>query len=413
MKVLHLKEHRKSEVNDESLKDFLGSGRQPIRNTLKIAFDHEASCLQADYFVGADWLVEGELAVSVAPKIHGLDFISMFIECFKCSESAAAINATRRDEKLYDIFFESPQINLESIDFDITPLLIVHFLKVTQSIVRKGLQRGYINVEQPLKGKVKGKIMVGKSIKAQLARHDMSVTQCSFTEYSLNCLSNRLLKKALLFSKSYFCNNNIAKHEFDGLINYCLASFEQVDAEISTKEIANIKVNHFYKEYKVAIELAEKILKRFGYSLQNTSDVMVKTPPFYINMPLLFEIYVLKMLKTGMSDSIKYQVSGGKDTEIDFVDCSQHMAIDTKYKSIYSIGYDIDDARQLSGYARDRKINLAAGVSEADLNTTNLQCLVIYPHAEGVDSINNYEAKKPIEALTNFYKLAVKLPIMV
>ena len=44
--------------------------------------DRTLESIQANYYVGAQWLVEGESAMMVLPKIKDLDFLTMFMKCY-------------------------------------------------------------------------------------------------------------------------------------------------------------------------------------------------------------------------------------------------------------------------------------------------------------------------------------------
>jgi 5-methylcytosine-specific restriction endonuclease McrBC regulatory subunit McrC len=53
----------------------------------------------------------------------------------------------------------------------------------------------------------------------------------------------------------------------------------------------------FFKEYNSAIKISKIILKRFSYNISKVSDTKYKTPPFWIDMTKLFELYLFKKLK--------------------------------------------------------------------------------------------------------------------
>ena len=72
--------------------------------------------------------------------------------------------------------------------------------------------------------------------------------------------------------------------------------------------------------------------------------------------------------------------------------------------------YDIDDIRQLSGYARDAKV-LEKLKLEKDVIA---DCLIIYPHENGSDSISldGYNKKEnEIPGFIQFYKMGISLPV--
>jgi 5-methylcytosine-specific restriction enzyme subunit McrC len=407
IRVVTAKEHSLTqELAELNLSNLLAS---PAINRLRLEAAATTSQLQASYYVGADWLIEGEVACNIRPKIENLDFLKLFIDCFSHPDSAAALNAVRRDERLYEIFFEEPLIPVADASLCAPVLLIVHFVQVLQGIAKKGLQKGYVNLEAPLMGAVKGKVLVGKTIKSQLATQNISTTWCRYTEYTLNCRANRILKKALTFSNSYLVNTGMDIEGIRPTLGRCFSAFENVSDEIALRDVADLKLNHFYKEYGVAISLAKKILSLFGNSLEKATSQLSLTPPFYVNMALLFEIYVFSKLKKSQGKSISYQVRGVAETEVDFVDKDASMIIDTKYKSIYETSFNIDDIRQLSGYSRDKRIRQTFTSQQPD--NQEPACLIIYPKAAGVQDLDGYQSKQPIEQFSNFYKLGIQLPI--
>lgn len=115
--------------------------------------------LKTSYFIGVCWLEKNQLALQVEPKIKNLDYLKMFLACFKHPKVSQELS------KIYQIDFNQPKIELDSNKFEITPLLIIHFFQVMKAIVRKGLKKSYYSIEQNLNAKVKGKINIGKTLK--------------------------------------------------------------------------------------------------------------------------------------------------------------------------------------------------------------------------------------------------------
>ena len=80
--------------------------------------------------------------------------------------------------------------------------------------------------------------------------------------------------------------------------------------------------------------------------------------------------------------------------------------------------YEIDDIRQLSGYARDKGILKKLNISENEMLNTVVPCLIIYPNQDSNNS--NFEdfgdkliedkKTKTINEFTKFYKIGIKLP---
>ena len=106
------------------------------------------------YFVGVDWLKTGEHAIKVDPKIKGLDVMLMFQECMHTPYLNNVLG------NIYHIDLDNPAIGVSNKSFDITPMLLIHFLSVLKQIVAKGLKKDYIREEENLASKIKGKTKV-------------------------------------------------------------------------------------------------------------------------------------------------------------------------------------------------------------------------------------------------------------
>lgn len=356
------------------------------------------SVLKSSYFIGACWLEKNQLALQVEPKIKDIDYLKMFLTCFKHPKVAQELS------KIYQIDFNQPKIELDSNQFEITPLLIIHFLQVIKAIVRKGLKKSYYPIEQNLNAKIKGKINIGKTLKHDIFKGQNHKTVCHYQEFGINCAENRLLKKALKFVQSYLAKSDIQTDDkLKQTLAYCLAPFELVSNNIEIREMKSFKNNVLFKDYAVAIKLAKMILKRFAYNLQNTHSKNL-TPPFWIDMSLLFEKYVYALLLE--NNKVKYQAKGNYGN-VDFL--IDDVIIDTKYKTDYGDknGYKIEDIRQLSGYGRDAKIR-----KELDLNTEIAKCLIIYPNKNASDLLPDdlWEMAEAIPHFEKFKKIAIKLP---
>ena len=218
-------------------------------------------------------------------------------------------------------------------------------------------------------------------------------------DYDINCLENRILKRALRI-----CASKIQEIK-NSLYFYCISFFNEVSDEISIGEINNIKLNPLYKRYKLLIELAIKIIKLKRYKDTCNEN---EAPPFWINMSLLFEKYVYALMLENIKDGkILYQKSYSKKFVPDFIITGKYNYIaDTKYKVKYQNGkINKDDFNQLSGYSRVNKI-----VNEFKKTEKYIpKCLIIYPNKESNDKID-FSDKYKIKGLIRFYKLGIKLP---
>lgn len=153
------------------------------------------------------------------------------------------------------------------------------------------------------------------------------------------------------------------------------------------------------------------ILRRYDYNITNiNSPAEEYCPVFWVDMSLLYEHYVFGLLKEAYGDKIKYQ-SRGYTGYPDFICYEPKIIMDTKYIPRFERGkIDVDIARQLSAYARDRLLF-------KEPPTENIPCLIIYPkEGEPQNPFKDTPLTKLIENedkhLWNFHRIAVPLPTL-
>jgi 5-methylcytosine-specific restriction endonuclease McrBC regulatory subunit McrC len=332
------------------------------------------------------------------------------------SVEAAAKAAT----KLVQIDWNAKQISIEQQHDQLTPFLVVQFLQLLKGIVQKGLKKSYYKVQEHLTNRVKGKILVGQHIKQNVFRNRFTQTYCEYQVFGVDNTENRFLKKVLEFAVSYVENNapvfQANKPAIAALISYCYAAFENIGDEILEYELKHFHSSPFFKEYKETIQIGRHILKRFSYTITHTSQRWIATPPFWIDMPELFELYVYaQMVKHNSlrANDIHYQFSTyGNALDILVKDSDTSMVIDTKYKLHYQYGQIHDDIRQVSGYARLQAVRRQLNIE----NDRTIDCLIIYPDVESgitnlsFNSINRHRVEIP--AYYRVYKLGIGLPVI-
>jgi 5-methylcytosine-specific restriction enzyme subunit McrC len=343
---------------EPSEKSLLQKG--PYRKTMKrqgedalcynIEFDEKQQEYKfcTSYFVGADWIIENKLSIYVQPKLNKekteINYLSMLFEAMR-----EPINSEHLDG-LFEIYFNKPQIEITQEQDILTPFLIVQYLQILKRIVQKGLKKTYYPIVQNLESKVKGKILINQTIKTNLVKNQITKTLCRYDEFGLNGEENKILKKALLFSqRAIYSYDDLIKNNdvIINLFNYINPAFETVSDNILIEKIKNFRPNPMYKEYGQALKLALLILKRFSYNITETENTKKLTPPFWIDMSKLFELYIFKKLReinTKNNEVIYHQKTHYQ--ELDFLINSEDMkmVIDTKYKpryeneKIYKIG---------------------------------------------------------------------------
>jgi len=389
--------------------------------------------LTADYYVGVDWLIPGEKYIHVAPKLNKY-VIEQFSELsnkdsdvderesdkaeeLKAEESRIQVNylrmlldamsdpiVSKECTDLIRIEWDDPMICIEQDDDSLTPFLVVQFLQLLRQIVRKGLKKSYYKVRENLNSRVKGKILVGQQVKHNILKNRLTKTYCEYQVFGDDNTENRFLKKVFEFTTAYIGNHSslFQGNEIllDRLTNYIRPAFEHIGNLEGEDALRQFKYNPFFKEYSDAVRIGGYILKRFAYNIsQVAKNQAIDTPPFWIDMPRLFELYVYQKLLQANghdTDKIKYQYSTyGNALDILIKDGKNSMIIDAKYKLQYKSHLVHQDIRQVAGYARLNKVRRELGVDD----DRHIDCLIIYPKINNFYTVGEYSP-------TNYFSLS-------
>ncbi|WP_164112368.1 MULTISPECIES: 5-methylcytosine restriction system specificity protein McrC [Sphingobacterium] len=415
--------------------------------------------LAADYYIGIDWLIPGEKYIHIQPKINKY-VVNQFSEA--CSVLDEKDTGDSHDEQaireasqfqvnylkmllgamsdpvvskectdLVRIEWDDTWIHIDQQDDSLTPFLVVQFLQLLKHIVRKGLKKSYYTVRENLNNRVKGKILVGDNLKRNVFKNRMVKTYCEYQVFGEDNAENQFLKKVFQFVTAYMSNHKDLfagnKAQLDQMRNYIRPAFDHIGDITKESTFKHFKYNPFFKEYKEAIRIGGYILKRFGYNISRATETSVLTPPFWIDMPRLFELYVYqKLLEVNGYDrnKIRYQFSTyGNALDILVKDGENSMIIDAKYKLHYRHSHVHQDIRQVAGYARLSNVRTELGIS----NDRNIDCLIIYPDMDyglnledSDDSVDELSLsairetfkneQNKITAYYKVYKVGVELP---
>ena len=377
----------------------------------------------AYYRIGAEW-VDGERALVVTPKagMEGIDWPTMLMRCFDTEEG-------RVDGlgKIYDIDFDVPPIKDATLQNILTPLLVVHFVGIVRCIVNRGLKRDYVQWENNL-SRVRGRIGFLQNFRRNVVVGRADRVFCKYSEFSVNTCENRLIKRALQFAERIvgrmLDQGQRSAIMLQGRLNGCLAAFAEVDDRIELWEVRRCKRNKLYREYEEAVRLAKMILRRYDNSIDRASAEERAIPAFWVDMSLLYEHYVLGALREAYGAKILYQanVTTGQPDFL-YVDEERPLILDTKYKPKYGDSkFDVDDIRQLSGYARDRNVLKKLGIQTQEAQDVEVvPCVIIYPTVQN-DAVGFEGSQSPIDQrvieavpireFVGFYRLGFPLPFL-
>jgi len=378
--------------------------------------DEQTFTVDSNYFIGVDWIVPKKAAIYVEPKLNDgteeVDFLGMLLNSLETPENLEHLKG------LFHVDYDQPWITIPSQKDLLSPILIVQFLKLTQRIVRKGLKKSYYRVTENLNSRVKGKILVGQQVKENIVKNRLTKTICNYQEYGINTYENQFLKLVLEFVGSWL---NSKRHFFDkpqhsqllSLLQYCSPAFEQVDILANKHQKIHNSANPFYKEYIEALKIGGYILKRFSFNITKTSATQAETPPFWIDMSKLFELYVFQKLKKifPIQGEVSYHDSFyGKETDILIRAAEYQCVVDCKYKPRYKDNTpSLEDKRQLAGYTRLESVYKELAIPPDKI----IKGVLIYSHQKSPGKIHrNNLFETDMGEYVDFYKLGICLPVL-
>jgi 5-methylcytosine-specific restriction endonuclease McrBC regulatory subunit McrC len=338
--------------------------------------------LKTYYYVGYWWVSEEEkIYVRVAPKKRGgkrINFVKVLKEILE-DDYISGIVSKSMDSKdysrrLFSFNFSSSPIPVDNDSEELTVFAILNFVYLLEKIVKKGLKKDYVRRTVELNSRVKGKLVVKETTKNFL-RGTLTKPVCNFYEYKEDNLVNIILKTALVQIKNFILSSK-GKFlqripELERKVAYLIWSFENVSFKaIKEKDFKKVRVSPFYPEYRKALSLAKIILQNLGFNpFSSMEDFSVcEVFPYFINMPLLFELYALKKIKERYGkNAVHYQPKFKCSKEGNFIPDflveveDEITVIDAKYKEEPLK----EDIQQLSLYGRlkdIRKENVEPGI---------------------------------------------------
>lgn len=369
--------------------------------------------VQSSYYVGIDW-VNDEVAIRIRPKMDGvsgsIDYMKMLIEALQEPENINHLDG------LISIDFEAKPIPLAEKEDMLSPFIVAQFLMSLKNAVTKGLKQSYYLVSDNLSSKVKGRILIGKTISKNLSAGDKISNYCQFQEYGVNSEENKILKKALAVSSEML---SLYKGGLDvAALKKTIASiypyFRGVSDDYDLDKVRAYRPNPIFRDYYDALKYGILILKRKSFGFLRDAKYIDSTPPYWIDMSKLFELYVYRELRRiyKIPGEVQYHFRA-RGLELDYLLKPQDgtpMVIDAKYKPRYHYSsIEINDIRQVSAYARMDKVYDRLKIDRNRL----IDCLIIYANQECdsvlPDSLNE-ESLTAVVGYGKLYKIGISLP---
>ena len=368
--------------------------------------------MSTSYFIGVDWLDLQKSALRVSPKFNSFDD-PIEIDYLKMLESALCEpkNFQHLDGLLW-VDFSQPAITIPRQDDNLSLFLISEYIQVMAHITSKGLKKAYYFEEENQRSKLKGKLLLAQNIKRNNLKGIFADNYCRFQNYGVDIPENRLLKKALTVALQILGGY---KEETVKQLKTSIASirprWQNVSSECDERKISSGKVNPFYKEYPIAINLAKLILRKMSFNQVMHGVSMTTTPPYWIDMSKLFEMYVFALLRNRFGENVIYHPHfRGQEPDYLLLPKEQRVPyiIDAKYKRYAERPIETDDIRQVSGYARMKTIRKKLGVENHSL----IPCLIVYPDQECNNAIPDDKDWPEEGRYLDIYKVGIQLPVI-
>ena len=370
--------------------------------------------LSSSYYMGVDWVKDG-LPIQILPKIEDVDgtvdYMKMLTEALTEPENANFLDG------LLAIDFNAPSISIPSTEDMLSPFIVAQFILVLKNAARKGLRRSYYIVTENLKSKVKGRILATRNISKNLSKGNKTDNYCQYQQYGLDSVENRLLKQALRVSSNILTQyrGGMDVSTLKQTIARVSVYFREVSDEFDPAALdKHVGTDPVFRDYVKALGFAKLILRRNAYGLGRNAKGEQSTPPYWIDMSKLFELYLLSKLRQEYGrDEIFYQrrIGGRIPDYLLKPTVGSPMVIDAKYKPRYHTdSVRFDDIGQVSAYSRMKGVHALLDVDMAE----TIPCLIIYAHPDcpkGIEGRIRAGDWKPLMNYIDIAKLGIALPI--
>lgn len=381
-------------------------------NLMRYEFDPEKDFdgFRAYFRIGAEWLDNQQSkALVVTPKDPRIDFLEMFMTCLRTSLPDDNFS------QIYDIDFDAKPIKSPALNAILTPLLVVQFLNCVERLASRSLRKGYVARHENL-AKVKGRIdLMGNERYNMLTGHRERML-CKFDEFSADTTENRFIKHGLRIARNMIAmmEDHRAYPVLAAKCNRCLTAFSNV-SDARTLRLPAIKHNKLFRDYSEALRLASMLMRRRDISVSEHGHADEDyVPVFRIDMSLLFEHYTLALLREKFGSGVFYQAKG-KAGIADFLlnSPAETAVLDSKYTFKNNDNDKVDQQyiKQLSGYARDKRMLKRLGIDTSDEDKIPIvKCIILYPETREKGASFSYDLKA-VANIVKFFKCPVPLPV--
>ena len=258
-----------------------------FKDKIKLSYKSGNRCfIEAQQFVG--YIILPGHIIDIKPKVTGISFINMIKYAMNLPE------------------LKIPAIKLKEIN-NYYHILVIFLLEELEILFQKGLNSGYIPYEDSITT-VKGKILFKEHLNSNYNRLDR--IYCSFSEFSLDILENRIIKYTLYC----LCHCPFNDENIESQLLSCYNKLDYINlTSISLDFFKSIQYTPLNNHYQNIMTLCELILKDSSIDDEMIGERTIKS--FLIDMNKLFEKFVANLLKERLSDyKLESQITSYADT---------------------------------------------------------------------------------------------------
>ncbi len=375
--------------------------------------------VQASYFIGIDWVFPGAISIRVLPKVERIDIPAMLKRVLGVADAVKELDGLLSVQQR-----EKPIPDAEDCDHFLL-FVAAAFLKLTRQIVRKGLLKSFRTEEGIFRYRVKGKLRVSDTLRKMRFGDPFARAVCSPQSFDADTPANRFLKLVLrrihaVLAAQAKALGSIGRILADEAARLLRAFGEVSDIRTWRSSETMPVVNPIFTEYTAALQLGRKFLLHEGIrAFEKAEREPRRILPYWIDMAQLFELYVLADLRGNAAvRDVQYHRLFKPGGEPDFLVDLQGSGIpfkcciaDAKYKPKY-IDEELynDDARQLSGYGRVKKvIDWMSARGHSDRKHI-IPCLIIHPDQSSENKHVDFSKLRPLKHWEDFWKIGIQIP---
>ena len=243
-----------------------------------------------------------EVLLNIQPRF-GLDPWQMLEIVFKDEEFTDYLEESQNGgDPLFKIYDSQKPIPIDSISaHGGETLLQIGFINTCYWLCRKGLKKALTRGEANLVAKIRGRIDVVKNIRNNTMHGRNDRFYCNYPVFSEDIIENQVLKAALEKCASSLCRDGNMSDELSRRVGYCRHALKSVRSlALTNKSLNSVSATGLYSYYKPCLHQAKQVLSgsiRTPSIDDKDRGKQLYTLPYMINMQLLFELYVRKVLK--------------------------------------------------------------------------------------------------------------------